>query len=249
MDQEIEVKEEPVWLEGTSFDNCVLTLDEMHLKEETKSELPDPGQTQPTTDVKEEISVDEPTVGEVVVCVKEEKVPMDTGDSSFRILEKGSYLKSDLPPHNGPDILLMSWSGERPIQPVSELMLCCNKCGRKFLQKSRFRNHLFIHTREHYYCCSECGKRFRRKDHMIKHFQTHTEERPHGCSECGKRFRAKQGLLYHLNTHAGERPHCCNQCRKVFHTKIALRNHHVTHTGRRPLYCRQCGKAFLRKSP
>ncbi|XP_067004913.2 uncharacterized protein [Anabrus simplex] len=102
MDQKIEIKEEPVWLEGTastSFDNYVLTLDEVHLKEETKSELPEPGQTQdnyelaseemhfkeetksdlaepeqtqPATDIKDEICVVDHTVGQLVACLKKE---------------------------------------------------------------------------------------------------------------------------------------------------------------------------------
>ncbi|XP_068083067.1 uncharacterized protein [Anabrus simplex] len=102
MDQKLEVKVEPIWLEGiasTSFDNYVLTSDEMHFKEEirselaeaeqaqdnyvlasdemcfkegNRSELAEPGQTQHPTDIKNEICVDEHTVGKLVACLKEE---------------------------------------------------------------------------------------------------------------------------------------------------------------------------------
>ncbi|XP_068084073.1 uncharacterized protein [Anabrus simplex] len=80
MDHKVEVKEEPVWLEetaSTSFDNYEPASDEMHLKEETKSELAEPGQTQvntfePFTDVKDEICIDEHTVCQLIPSLKEE---------------------------------------------------------------------------------------------------------------------------------------------------------------------------------
>ncbi|XP_068083042.1 uncharacterized protein [Anabrus simplex] len=90
MDQKVEIKEEPVWLEGTastSFDHCELVLEKTHLKEETKSELADPGQAQLNTfehfaDVKDEILVEEHPVP-LVPCFKEGDKKVDSNFGRF----------------------------------------------------------------------------------------------------------------------------------------------------------------------
>ncbi|XP_068082878.1 uncharacterized protein [Anabrus simplex] len=137
-------------------DNYELTSDEMHLKEGTKPVLAEPGQTQPSTDFKEEISIDEPTVGQLVACLKEEdKLPVLTSDSTCRIFEEESDLMCHLPPHDIRDRVLLSQSGERPIHPISELILCCNEYFRKFSQKPGFRKYLLSHSTEGTHLCNK----------------------------------------------------------------------------------------------
>ncbi|XP_067000115.2 uncharacterized protein [Anabrus simplex] len=75
MDLEIEIKEEPVWREGTastSFDSYELSLDEMYVKEEIKSELAEPGQTQHAADIKDEGIPEEQIIAQLLPCIKEE---------------------------------------------------------------------------------------------------------------------------------------------------------------------------------
>ncbi|XP_068082649.1 uncharacterized protein [Anabrus simplex] len=80
MDQKVEIKEEPVWLDGTeaaSFDNYELASEMTCLQEETKSKFEEPVQTQmntfePVADVKDEINIEEQTVAQLVPCLKEE---------------------------------------------------------------------------------------------------------------------------------------------------------------------------------
>ncbi|XP_068085585.1 uncharacterized protein [Anabrus simplex] len=75
MDLEVKVKEEPICFEetsNTSCDNYKIISQEMHLKEEPKSDLAVPRETQPSSDVKNEISVDEHPVRQLVACFKEE---------------------------------------------------------------------------------------------------------------------------------------------------------------------------------
>ncbi|XP_068085596.1 uncharacterized protein [Anabrus simplex] len=78
MDLEVKIKEEPICYEETSntpCDNYKIMSEEMHLKEEPKSELAVPKETQPSSDIKNEISVDEHTVGQLVASFKEEDEP------------------------------------------------------------------------------------------------------------------------------------------------------------------------------
>ncbi|XP_068085455.1 uncharacterized protein [Anabrus simplex] len=75
MDFEVKIKEEPICFEetsNTSCDNYNFISEEMHLKGEPKSELAVPRETQPSSNIKNEISVDEHTVGQLVACFKEE---------------------------------------------------------------------------------------------------------------------------------------------------------------------------------
>ncbi|XP_068083890.1 uncharacterized protein [Anabrus simplex] len=107
MDQEVEVKEEPVWLEGvdiTSLENFEHISEMISLKQEGKSELTEPvpttesafeenfelessvthlkdeikpellelGSTQNATDIKDGIFIEDHTIDERVLCIKEE---------------------------------------------------------------------------------------------------------------------------------------------------------------------------------
>ncbi|XP_068085463.1 uncharacterized protein [Anabrus simplex] len=102
MDMEVKIKEEPICFEetsNTSCDNYKIISEEMCLKEEPKSELAVPRETQPSSDIKNEITVDEHTVGQLVACFKEEKfgnVPLITGgpvgtcNSRCKITKEGS---------------------------------------------------------------------------------------------------------------------------------------------------------------
>ncbi|XP_068085536.1 uncharacterized protein [Anabrus simplex] len=86
MDLEVKVKEEPICFEetsNTSCDNHKIISEEVHLKEEPKSELAVPRETQPSSDIKNEITVDEHTVGQLVACVKEEDTYIIPGCKRF----------------------------------------------------------------------------------------------------------------------------------------------------------------------
>ncbi|XP_067010648.2 uncharacterized protein [Anabrus simplex] len=75
MDIEVKIKEEPICFEETSNTSCdiyKIISEEMQLKEQPKSELAVPRETQPTSNIKNEISVDDHAVGQLVACFKEE---------------------------------------------------------------------------------------------------------------------------------------------------------------------------------
>ncbi|XP_068086301.1 zinc finger and SCAN domain-containing protein 31 isoform X2 [Anabrus simplex] len=209
MDQKIEIKVEPVWLEDTASTSF------------------------PSIDIKDEISMDEPTVDQLVACLKEEvDVPVDTDGSSCRLLVNGNVQTCDLPPHpdNVRDILLLSRDVEMPIHPLRELLFCCNECGRKFSKKSGLREHMPIHSNESPHWCRQCGKSFRRKCYRNRHLVIHTQERRHVCKECGKKFGQTNALKQHVLTHF---PFVCKICGKSFRNYAGLYFHMLFHSALR----------------
>ncbi|XP_068086709.1 uncharacterized protein [Anabrus simplex] len=80
MDQEVKIKEEPAWLEGTtnaSLENIEHVSEMIPLKKEAKSELTEPGPMQensfePSEYIKEEISIEEHTDDQLLPYIKEE---------------------------------------------------------------------------------------------------------------------------------------------------------------------------------
>ncbi|XP_068086124.1 uncharacterized protein [Anabrus simplex] len=146
MDFEVKIKEEPVSFEETSnssCDNYNIISEEMHLKEEPKSELAEARETQvntfePSTNIKDEICVDEHTVGQLVACFKEEDrfgnvalftgVPEGSCNSSCKILKNGSEVMCILPTHNECNLDLIHDPEVSPSHPIRQWAFCCNEC-------------------------------------------------------------------------------------------------------------------------
>ncbi|XP_075201106.1 uncharacterized protein LOC142303543 [Anomaloglossus baeobatrachus] len=131
---------------------------------------------------------------------------------------------------------------------TSEKLYSCSKCGRWFIQKSQFDEHIKAHMREKPFSCSECGRCFRWRTHLDRHIKTHTGEKPFSCSECGKCFIRKSHLDRHIRTHTGQKPFSCSECGKCFIRKSQLDQHIKTPTRQKPFSCSECGKDFIEKS-
>ncbi|XP_067000106.2 oocyte zinc finger protein XlCOF6.1 [Anabrus simplex] len=262
MDHKIGIKDEPVWFEGTagsSFDNYELTTEETPLKEETKSELAEPGQTQPCAGIKDEICVDEHTVGQLVPCFKEEdnfvnaalltSGPVDTCDRTWKELKKKNRREvvCKLLPHNVRNLRLSSHSGSRSVHPIKQRALCCNECGETFPNKSDLLRHLPSHTEVCQLYCNDCGKCFSDKRRLMKHVHACIGENQHWNNDSAKRFRDIT-LSMHALRGFGDRPNACGQCGRTFSRTSQLQRHVHTHTGERPELCRVCGKRFRDKS-
>ncbi|XP_068086767.1 uncharacterized protein [Anabrus simplex] len=79
MDQKVVMKEEPVWLEekvNTTLENFELVSEMKPLKQETYSDLTEPGPAQkdsfePSAGIKEEIFVEQPTVDQPIPYMRE----------------------------------------------------------------------------------------------------------------------------------------------------------------------------------
>ncbi|XP_068086265.1 uncharacterized protein [Anabrus simplex] len=80
MDLKVEIKEEPVWFEGTSntsLENSELVTEIITVKQETKSELTEPGPLQENLlespeNIKEEIFTEQHTVDQSLPFIQEE---------------------------------------------------------------------------------------------------------------------------------------------------------------------------------
>ncbi|XP_068086253.1 zinc finger protein 771-like [Anabrus simplex] len=233
MDQKIEIKKEPVWLEDTAgayFDNYKITSEEMHLKEEPKSELAEPGETQASIDIKDEICMDEHAVGQLVACFKEEDkheiVALLTAEHSDDRSIYPSRNKVSSKPSLQKQILTQS----------SESPKACDLCGKTFASKSSVWYHRRTHTRPH--SCNVCGKKFSFLHVLQRHLLIHTGLRPHSCSTCGKKFSTPENLRRHMRIHTAERPYKCDVCGNTFFTKQNLAYHLPTHTDERPHSCK-----------
>ena len=149
----------------------------------------------------------------------------------------------------------------------------CTICGHKFIQKSHWREHMYIHTGKPFKG-STCDKSFCRANQAAHHvclnqsIDTYTmvdkqtlelctfEEgsqmdnmlvqanKPYKCNLCGKFFTRSSHVVSHQRIQTGEKPYRCNLCGKSFTQRYVLVVHQRTHTGERPYECTQCGKSF-----
>ncbi|XP_068086474.1 zinc finger protein ZFP2 [Anabrus simplex] len=247
MDLEVNTKEEPAWLEGTtdaSLENIEHVSDVVVLKNEVKSELTVPGSTQENSlelskDIKEEIFTEPGTIDQLVPYIKEET--KSRPEARFRCDLCGKVLASKW----GLSRHVMGHTGDR--------LFMCDHCGKLFSRSSHLSQHVRIHTEQRPYKCNICHKGFAQSCSLSVHMRTHTGEKPYYCNVCGKSFSQSSNLSKHNRIHAGLKLHECSVCQKTFPVSGDLSKHMRKHTGshedaqrRASLHLRVLQKTVLR---
>ncbi|XP_012693588.2 zinc finger and BTB domain-containing protein 2b isoform X2 [Clupea harengus] len=101
----------------------------------------------------------------------------------------------------------------------------CATCGRKFIQKSHWREHMYIHTGKPYRC-SACGKSFCRANQAARHvcLGTPDAERPglHLCAPDDSSSSSQQEAMF---LGSARQPYRCNVCHATFSSPQQVLKH------------------------
>ncbi|XP_068084002.1 uncharacterized protein [Anabrus simplex] len=178
--------------------------------------------TQPSEDSKEEIFIEQHTVGQLVPYIKEET------KSSPEV----SYA-DHLPPDGG--IRVQRHKEEYPF--------ICDQCGKQFSSGRILSEHVMIHTEPALNVCGICQKCFTNRNSLTVHLRLHTGDKRFHCSVCQKKFTGSMDLTNHIRTHTAVKAYCCDICEKACIRKADLTKHLRTHTGEKPYWCNVCGRA------
>ncbi|XP_015834119.2 gastrula zinc finger protein XlCGF26.1 isoform X5 [Tribolium castaneum] len=127
----------------------------------------------------------------------------------------------------------------------------CSECGQKFLHRSTYRKHMYLH-RTGGFKCQFCPRVFTTKSQRTLHEKTHEDNYvppTFPCDSCGKIYSVEQNLRQHIRqVHKGERKlHVCETCGRGMSSKKCLRDHLLVHTGEKPFPCDLCEKTFRKK--
>lgn len=120
----------------------------------------------------------------------------------------------------------------------------CQMCGKKFSQRSSYKQHCNAHNGIKPYKCMTCGKAFVYHKSLKEHKFMHDNIRRFLCIVCDKSFRQRTTLHIHLKTHKTVKDHACPYCGRGFSQKQAMERHERIHTGIRPYTCMKCKKSF-----
>ena len=77
--------------------------------------------------------------------------------------------------------------------------ICCEVCGKTFMEGRRYNYHLTLH-REKTYKCDQCDKSFNRRNQLVQHLRFHLNPRvkPYRCVQCGYGNDRKWNVRDHI---------------------------------------------------
>ncbi|XP_040613881.1 zinc finger protein 42-like [Mesocricetus auratus] len=106
-------------------------------------------------------------------------------------------------------------------------------CRKKLRNKTALRKHMLVNgPRPH--VCAECGKAFVESSKLKRHLLVHSGEKPFRCTfeGCGKCFSLDFNLRTHIRIHTGEKRFVCpfGGCQKSFIQSSNMKTHIQIHT-------------------
>ena len=99
----------------------------------------------------------------------------------------------------------------------------CDKCDKRFSQKSGLNRHIKSVHENVRYNCDKCGKSFSQKDNLNIHIKSVHEKIRYNCDKCEKRFCSNQYLSQHIQS--AHVRYNCHKCKKHFSWKDDLNRH------------------------
>ncbi|XP_045526855.1 zinc finger protein 136-like [Pieris brassicae] len=112
----------------------------------------------------------------------------------------------------------------------SEFTFTCDECGKKFVSKTRLRDHVdWEHLNKIKFRCQLCNKPFKCHTSLYVHLQNvhrNKERRDNLCHVCGKSYQNAAKLKYHIVAmHTSETPYQCADCDAAFGWYSSLYRH------------------------
>ncbi|XP_044261355.1 zinc finger protein OZF-like isoform X2 [Tribolium madens] len=130
----------------------------------------------------------------------------------------------------------------------------CKFCGRTFMSRGNYTEHLRCHSSLKPYNCHICHKNFTAKRHLNKHLRVHSDDRLYKCPKCPQNFSMKSSFVAHLTTHGlGQAPklpqlqNFCTICdKRVRSLDTHTRKCHSSESKKANdgCLCTLCGKKF-----
>ncbi|XP_068627282.1 uncharacterized protein [Battus philenor] len=114
--------------------------------------------------------------------------------------------------------------------PETEFSFSCDECGKKFVNKTRLRDHVdWEHLKKIKFRCHICNKPYKCHTSLYVHMQNvhrNKDAKDNLCHVCGKSYQNAAKLKYHIVAmHTSETPYQCERCSASFGWYSSLYRH------------------------
>lgn len=138
-----------------------------------------------------------------------------------------------------------------PSSQPSSAFFQCDKCHKKFAERTSLINHLKTHSpTQQVLRCNLCSHNFHTESsfevHKILNHSTNSPKGPFTCPLCEKVYDTREGFRNHYHQHKPAKNFLCIRCGTMFKNKKYLKRHMMIHDDIRPFKCEfeGCSKSF-----